>query len=69
LGFVVASSIGGAVQFGVASAILAAIPGFVPQLAALVGVAAGFIFNFVANRFVVFKKRHPVRGEHDRAVR
>lgn len=28
------------------------------QLAALVGVAAGMVFNFLGNRYVVFRKRH-----------
>jgi dolichol-phosphate mannosyltransferase len=65
LGFVAASGLGGAIQFGVASAVLAAIQGFIPQLAALIGIGAGFIFNFTASRFFVFKKRQSAHAEPD----
>jgi dolichol-phosphate mannosyltransferase len=65
LGFVAASSLGGAIQFAVASAVRATYARVPPQLAALIGVAAGFVFNFTANRYFVFRKRHPVRVERE----
>lgn len=55
-GFVVACTIGGLVNFGIAIAILAAAPGTAPQFAALGGIAAGTGINFVLSRYSVFKK-------------
>jgi dolichol-phosphate mannosyltransferase len=63
LGFVVASTLGGALQLGVASAVRLSYPGVPPQLAVLIGVVAGFFFNFTANRYFVFRRKHPVRVE------
>lgn len=60
LGFAVASAVGGALQLSTSAAMLQWRPGLAPQIAALVGVAAGFLFNFTANRFIVFKQKHPV---------
>lgn len=62
LGFALASAVGGALQLSTSAMMLRMYSGLAPQLAALVGVAAGFLFNFAANRFVVFKQKHPVRA-------
>ncbi|MBI1949407.1 MAG: glycosyltransferase family 2 protein [Deltaproteobacteria bacterium] len=58
LGFVAASSIGAAINYGVAVAVLAARADLPPQVAALFGIAAGTAFNFVANRYLVFRTKH-----------
>ncbi len=63
VGFIIAASVGGAVQFAVATAILARYPSFVPQMAALFGIAAGMVINFTMNRFIVFKVKHPAVPE------
>ncbi len=55
-GFVAASSVGAAVNYAVTLSIWDAVD--TKQLAAMVGVVAGTAFNFVANRFVVFRKEH-----------
>jgi len=60
LGFVIASIVGAAVNFSVAlylqSQVLAPTPHSL-QIAALAGVIAGTAFNFMANRYFVFRKR------------
>lgn len=59
LGFVMASAVGGVVNFFVAVyAYRVGLDqlGFGLQLAALCGIAAGMIFNFLGNRYVVFRK-------------
>ena len=60
LGFVIASFVGAAVNFSVAlylqSQVLAPTPHSL-QIAALAGVIAGTAFNFIANRYFVFRKR------------
>ncbi|MGF1508720.1 MAG: glycosyltransferase [Myxococcota bacterium] len=61
VGFCTASSIGMLVNFGVVVGLKALWPGFAVQLAALVGIAAGTIFNFVGNRYWVFRRKG-VRG-------
>ncbi len=62
-GFVAASLIGMSLNYAVAL-MLAIGPlseqRFGLQLAALAGIASGMIFNFLANRYVVFRKRHIV---------
>lgn len=60
LGFALASAVGGALQLSTSAAMLQWRPELPVQVAALVGVAAGFLFNFAANRFIVFKQKHPV---------
>ena len=55
-GFVAACSLGAVVNYFVTSAIWDAYR--YKQVAAGIGVAAGTVFNFVANRFVVFRGRH-----------
>ena len=60
-GFVSASLIGMVVNYAVAltlaSGLLADRP-FGLQIAALVGIAAGLLFNFVGSQYFVFRKRH-----------
>lgn len=59
-GFVGASAVGMAVNYAVALYLNAHVLGDSPlslQLAALGGVAAGMVFNFLGSRYVVFRKR------------
>lgn len=60
-GFCMASSVGAAIQFGVAMAVVWANPEIATQIAALVGIAAGMFVNFTVNRYFVFKIQHPPR--------
>ena len=57
-GFVLASVVGGSIQWAVTMATTAQWPQVPIQAAALVGIGAGMVFNFLANRFVVFRKEH-----------
>jgi dolichol-phosphate mannosyltransferase len=60
LGFVIASGVGAVVNFSVAlymDRILASTMPHSLQIAALAGVIAGMAFNFIANRYFVFRKR------------
>jgi len=61
VGFCTASSVGAAIQFGVAMAVVGAQPEMPTQVAALFGIAAGLLVNFTVNRYFVFKQEHPVR--------
>ncbi|MEM6392984.1 MAG: glycosyltransferase family 2 protein [Planctomycetota bacterium] len=58
LGFCGACALGAGVQFAVAAYLVHTYPDFIPQLAATIGVVAGTAFNFIANRYLVFKKQH-----------
>lgn len=61
-GFVGASAVGMVVNFTVALALRSTLLQDVPyglQLAAVVGIGCGMLFNFLGNRFIVFKKRYP----------
>jgi dolichol-phosphate mannosyltransferase len=58
LGFLAASSIGGVVNYLAATLALSHLPGLRPQLAALIGIAAGTSLNFVASRYRVFRAAH-----------
>ncbi len=62
--FVAASSVGALVNYGVVLVVLGSAPTLAPQLAALAGVAAGTLFNFLASRYLVFRTSHvrPRRG-------
>jgi dolichol-phosphate mannosyltransferase len=64
-GFVTASALGMVVNYGVAlylsSSVLPENSGTI-YLAALGGISCGMIFNFLGNRFVVFRKRF-IRGK------
>ncbi|MEO1531416.1 MAG: glycosyltransferase family 2 protein [Pseudomonadota bacterium] len=60
-GFVTASAVGMVVNFSVAawlSATLLAGQPFGLQLSAVCGIAAGMLFNFIGNRYIVFRKRY-----------
>ncbi len=57
-GFVSASAVGAAINYLSTLGILSLWPTLWVQLAALGGVLMGLGFNFVANRFLVFRKRH-----------
>ncbi len=58
VGFVLASIVGGSIQWLVTMAATQQLPQIPIQIAALIGIAAGMVFNFLANRFVVFRKTH-----------
>ncbi len=57
-GFVLASVVGGSIQWAITMAIAAYVAGLPVQIAALFGIAGGMVFNFLANRFLVFRKEH-----------
>ncbi len=56
LGFVAACALGAAVNYMVTVRLLALTP--YKQLAAMAGILAGTVFNFVASRFFVFRARY-----------
>ena len=58
LGFAAASSLGALVNYATTMFVLARIVGAPPQLAALVGIAAGTAFNFLTSRHLVFRMSH-----------
>jgi len=55
--FIAACSLGAVINYLVSIG-LHAQAGMTPQLAALVGIAAGTLFNFVASRYLVFRQSH-----------
>jgi len=58
VGFVTSSSLAAVVNYLVTIGVMTIwFKGICPQLAALVGILAGTIINFFANRYVVFKKK------------
>jgi len=57
-GFMIACGIGAVVNYAVASSLHSAYPETALQIAALGGIVAGTLFNFVANRFLVFRATH-----------
>ena len=56
--FVLASSAGALINYLATILTLGRLPGLPPQLAALVGIAAGAAVNFVASRYRAFKATH-----------
>jgi dolichol-phosphate mannosyltransferase len=56
IGFVAACSVGAAVNYGITVALVATIPGIMPQVASLVGIAGGTAINFLASHHFVFRK-------------
>lgn len=64
VGFLAASSVGALVNYGTTLFVLARASAATPQLAALVGIAAGMLFNFVSSRYLVFRLSHirPKKG-------
>jgi putative flippase GtrA len=55
-GFVAASSIGAGVNYATTLVVLAHLHGIRPQVASLVGIAVGTLFNFAASRHWVFRE-------------
>jgi dolichol-phosphate mannosyltransferase len=58
LGYLVAVSFGSLVNYTVALCLLARIPGLIPQLASLGGIGVATVVNFVALKYIVFKRKH-----------
>ena len=69
-GFVAASSTGAVINYGTTLSLLAQLPGVRPQTAALTGIAAGTLVNFLASRYLVFRRSHirPAASEADKVV-
>ncbi len=61
-GFVAACTLGAAVNYACTLYAVGRFPKLPLQVASLAGVLVGLGFNFLANRFIVFKKRHVVRA-------
>jgi dolichol-phosphate mannosyltransferase len=61
--FIAASSVGALINYGVSIMLLTRIKGLTPQVAALVGIAAGTLFNFMASRYLVFRASHILKRE------
>jgi dolichol-phosphate mannosyltransferase len=57
-GFAAASSVGALINYATTLFLLARLGGLKPQTAALVGIAAATLFNFVASRYLVFRTSH-----------
>jgi len=57
--FFAASSVGAAINYVVVISMLSSFPKLPPQVAALVGIAVGMTFNFLASRYIVFRKTRP----------
>jgi dolichol-phosphate mannosyltransferase len=53
-----ASSIGALINYAMTVAIMARFTDVAPQMAALFGIAAGTLFNFVSSRYLVFRRSH-----------
>jgi len=58
LGFTGACTVGAVVNYFTTIGVLRAFPVLIPQVAALIGIVAGSMLNFLFNRFGVFKKVH-----------
>jgi len=58
LGYLVSVSIGSLVNYTIALILLHRLPGLLPQLASLGGIAAATVVNFVALKYIVFKSKH-----------
>jgi len=56
--FVMASSIGAVVNYTITVVLLGQFPSLFPQVAALIGIAVGTAFNFIASRYMVFRATH-----------
>ena len=64
-GFVAACTLGAAVNYACTLYVLRLYPNVPLQVASLAGVLVGLVFNFLANRFVVFRRQHVVRETMD----
>jgi dolichol-phosphate mannosyltransferase len=58
LRFVAASSAGACLNYFLTLTMLSHFPSWRPQVASLVGIAAGTAFNFAASRYLIFRARH-----------
>jgi dolichol-phosphate mannosyltransferase len=58
LSYVASVSFGALINYFAALLLLRLFPGFIPQLAALGGIAVATVANFVALKFLVFKRKH-----------
>jgi dolichol-phosphate mannosyltransferase len=58
IGFMSACSLGALINYAVTLVLMGKTFGFRPQLAALVGIAAATVFNFIASRYLVFRSSH-----------
>ena len=56
--YVASVTFGGVVNYGVTVMLLEQYPRLLPQLAALGGIAVGTLLNYVAMKYVVFRKHH-----------
>jgi dolichol-phosphate mannosyltransferase len=57
LGFIMASAAGAAVNYAVTLTVLIQNPKLSVQLAAICGIACGMVLNYLANQFLVFRRR------------
>ena len=58
VGFVAASSIGALINYATTLFVAGHVPGLRVQVAALLGIAVGTLFNFTASRYLVFRGTH-----------
>jgi dolichol-phosphate mannosyltransferase len=58
VGFVAASSVGALINYATTLFVAGHIPGLRVQVAALLGIAVGTLFNFIASRYLVFRGTH-----------
>jgi dolichol-phosphate mannosyltransferase len=58
LGYVLSVSFGSLVNYTIALSLLERLPGLAPQIASLGGIGAATVVNFVALKYIVFKRRH-----------
>jgi putative flippase GtrA len=65
VGFVAASALGAAANYTLTVWLLGRWTGMPAQIAALAGIAAGTLFNFVTSRYLVFRTAH-VRSRSSR---
>ena len=66
-GFMTACSVGAVVNYATTLGVMAWMPRFsLPQVAALIGIAAGTAFNFLSNRYLVFKAVEAPSGKAER---
>jgi dolichol-phosphate mannosyltransferase len=58
VGFVAASSVGALINYATTLFVAGHLPGVRVQVAALIGIAVGTLFNFTASRYLVFRGTH-----------
>ncbi|HEY6477169.1 MAG TPA: GtrA family protein, partial [Polyangia bacterium] len=58
VGFAAASSIGALINYATTLFVAGHLPGVRLQVAALIGIAVGTLFNFTASRYLVFRGSH-----------